>query len=91
MESLKGLRFDNELLKCKKISDFDCSHHCSTEDCDFHDNTITFMKAGGGALIPGAHANGGSRPGQTYRASKVADASSAGGSQGQHGSPGALG
>ena len=49
------------------------------------------MKAGGGALIPGAHANGGSRPGQTYRASKVADASSAGGSQGQHGSPGALG
>ena len=91
MKSLKGLRFDNGPAKCVDIGTFDCSHHCSTEDCDFANKTITALGPGGGALIPGVHANQGGRPGMTYRASKVADASSAGGSTGQHGSPGALG
>ena len=86
-----GLRFDNVKEKCMEISSFACSHHCSTEDCNFATDTITFLAPGGGALIPGVHADQGGRPGMTYRASKVADASSAGGSKGQHGSPGAIG
>ena len=62
-----------------------------SESSHFANKTITALGPGGGALIPGVHANQGGRPGMTYRASKVADASSAGGSTGQHGSPGALG
>ena len=55
VQSLKGLRFDNTAEKCVDMSKFDCSHHCSTEDCDFNENTITYKKAGGGELIPGLH------------------------------------
>ena len=46
-----------------EISSFACSHHCSTEDCNFATNTITFLAPGGGALIPGVHTNQGGRPG----------------------------
>ena len=55
LQSLQGLRFDNTAEKCVDMSKFDCSHHCSTEDCEFNENTITYKKAGGGELIPGLH------------------------------------
>ena len=63
MKSLKGLRFDNGPAKCVDIGTFDCSHHCSTEDCVFANKTINALGPGGGALIPGVHTNQGGRPG----------------------------